>query len=62
MQSEKTLGEFIAELVAIQDVHGPDIPIHIGGGQYDGLTVKTKDTGMHRGDRNPVVRAIIDFA
>jgi hypothetical protein len=61
-KAEKTLGEFIAELQAIQAEHGSDIPIHIGGGQYDGITVKTSNKGMHRGDQNPVVRAIVDFA
>jgi hypothetical protein len=61
MKPKKTLGTFISELLAIQEEHGPDIPVHIGGGQYDGITVKTTNKGMHRGDNNPVVRAIIDF-
>ena len=59
--AEKTLGEFIAELQAIATEHGSDIPIHIGGGESDEITVKASNKGMHRGDTHPVVRAIVDF-
>ncbi len=61
MRDPKPLGEFIAELQAIADEHGPEIEVYIGGGRDDGIEVKASNKGT-RARPDPVWQAVIDFA